>query len=318
MPIASTLSGQVGFAVETVAGTRQAPTKWAEVLSESLTAGRKTLRSMAIGGGGAFRRNYTLLGQEPGGQIVMEGSPENIGNMLRLALGTPVTTGAGPYTHTFNWLLTNPLPTATFQVGRTDIGGAVRPFDYVGMMVNTWELGIAPNEYVKMTYDLAGRSAVTNQTLATPTWPTLTPWSSIVASLTILGTTESFDSLSIKGDNKLDISDVVSGTNPGQRRVRQAGGPSITGSFAQDFEDMSQYTAFVAGTVGDLTLVLDNGASARLTITGRVQYVEDNSPALTGPDAIIKQSIPFAFVRDGANTDAQTFQAVLLTTVATV
>lgn len=320
MAIGSSIAGQLGFTAETTPGTRIAPTKWAEILSESLTMGRKTLRSQAIGGGGAFRRQYTLLGQEPGGQIAMEASAENIGNMLKLALGPPVTTGpvSTVYTHTFNWLLTNPLPTATVQVGRPDVGGTVRPFDFIGMMVSTWELGITPNEYVKMTYDMAGRRVDTAQTLATPTWPTLTSFSSISAVMSILGATQSFDSLSIKGDNKLDISDVVSGTNPGERRVRQAGGPSITGSFGSDFQDMTAFTAFQNGTVGALTLTLTASASAVLTMTGRVQYVEDNSPSISGPDTVLKQAIPFAFVRDGANTDAQTFQIALQTTIATV
>jgi hypothetical protein len=643
--VPSTISGQVGFTVETTAGTRIAPTKFAEVLSENLTAGRKTLRSQAIGGGGAFRKPYALLGQEPGGQIVMEAAAENIVNMFRLCFGNPVTTGAGPYcvdedteiltengwrrydqvrpgdqvltynvdtgmaewqptmevcvfpaeprtltlmegkahsslstpnhrwpvetmrgwqhnrrmvrewrttetlgildaipsaapladlpteqkygdafveliawfwtegtiretgavkitqshvvnpalvdrirgvlrevfgpphaagdlvsplprwreyvdgsnvrfvlnkaagallthiapdrvptfeflrsltvaqlalyidvsmladncgpsrlaqkdarqaeafqfacilagfntsirarkggawvvgmnrrtrhmpiaaarqgkeftitqvehdgivwcprtpnmtwyarrngtcyftgnTHTFNWLLTNPLPTATFQVGRTSMDGTVRPFDYIGMMVSTWELGIAPNEYVKMTYNLAGRRAVTDQTLATPTWPTLTPFYSVHATLSILGSTECFDAFTLSGDNKLDISDVVCGTNPGERRVRQAGGPDIKGSFGQDFEDMTMYNAFVNGTTGALTLTLSAPPSS-VTITGRVQYIEDNSPALAGADQVLKQTIPFAFVRDAANTDAQTFQVVVVTSTAT-
>lgn len=320
MAIASTLSGQVGFAVESTPGTRQAPTKWAEMRQATGSFGRKTLRSKAVGGGGAFKKPHLLLGQEPALHIVQEASAENIGNMLRLCLGSPVTTGpvSTIYTHTFNWLLTNPLPTATFQLGMTETSdGVTKPFDWIGMMVSTWELAITPDEYVLMTYDLVGRRGVTDQTLATPTWPTLTSWTSLNATLSLLGSTECFTALSIKGDNQLDVSAVVCGTNPGERKVRQAGGPMITGSIDQDFEDMTLFNAFVNGTPGALTMTLTNGTSV-LTMTGRIQFVEDSTPGIEGEAQVIGQKCPFEFVRDGANTDAQTFQIALQTTVATV
>lgn len=320
MPIGSTISGQVGFTVETTPGTRIAPTKWVQVNSESISAGRKTLRSNAIGGAGAVLTPHVLLGQEPAGQITTELAAETLGNWLRLCFGAPVTTGpvATVYTHTFSWSFNTPIPTATVQVGRPDTGGTVRPFDYIGMMLSTWEMSVKPDEYFMGTFNLAGRRAVTDQTLATPTWPTLTPWSSLHATLTLLGATECFDALTLRGDNKLDMSPVVCNTNPGERRVRQAGRPFLGGTFDQDFEDLALYTAFQAGTVGAFSLVLNAATTAIVTFTGRVQFVEDNSPALSGPEAIVKQSCPFEFVRDGANTDAQAFSVALQTTVATV
>src|SRR5688500_18204859 len=136
MPIGSTIAGQAGFAIETVAGTRQAPTKWAEVNSASLTTGQKFIRRNAIGGCSAINRPQTKIGQEPGGSVVMDAAAENIGSMLKLALGTPVTTGVGPYSHVYSWLLTTPLPTATFQLGVPTSAGVVEPFDYIGMMVS--------------------------------------------------------------------------------------------------------------------------------------------------------------------------------------
>lgn len=316
MAIGSTISGQVGFAIETVAGTRQAPTKWAEVNSEGLVSGQKFIRRNAIGGGSAVNRPQTKIGQEPAGPIVMDAAAENIGSMLKLAFGTPATTGVGPYTHTFAWLLTTPLPTATFQVGRPTAAGTVTPWDYVGMMVNTWEMSVQPDAYVTMSYDLAGRRVVTDQTLATPTWPTLTPWTSFHATLSMMGGVECFDSLTIRGDNKLDMSAVVCGTNPGERRIRQAGRPMLGGTFDQDFEDMTMWTAFQAGTVGDLVLTLNAGATATLVITGRVQYVEDQTPTMGGPEQILKQSMPFEFVRDASTTDTQAFSIALTNSIA--
>lgn len=316
MAIGSTIAGQVGFTIETTPGTRIAPTKWAEINSEGLVSGQKFIRRNAIGGGSAVNRPQTKIGQEPGGPIVMDAAAENIGSMLKLAFGTPVTTGAGPYTHTYAWLLANTLPTATFQIGRPTSGGTVTAWDYIGMMVNTWEMAIQPDAYVTMSYDLAGRRVVTDQTLGTPTWPTLTPWTSFHATLEIMGGVECFDSLTIRGDNRLDMSNVVCGTNPGERRIRQAGRPFLGGTFDQDFESIDMWDDFVAGTVGDLELVLNAGSTATLTIAGRVQYVEDQTPTMGGAEQILKQSMPFEFVRDGSNTDTQAFSIVLINSIA--
>jgi hypothetical protein len=319
MAIGSSVAGQVGFAVETTPGTRIAPAKWAVIDSESLTAAQNFLVFTGVGGGTAIKPPGAVLGKKPAGDIKMIAAAENMPTLLRLCFGSPTTTGpvSSTYTHTYAWLLTNALPTATFQIGRPDIGGTVRPFDYVGMMVSTWELGITPNDWVRMTYHVEGTNALTNQTLGTPTWPTLTPFQSGHCSLSVGGAAQKFDSLTINGDNKLDMSDVVDSTNPGARRVRQAGGPELGGTFTEDFTDMTLLTAFQAGTVGDLVLTINAGTSAQLIITGRVQYSDDNSPSISGQDTILKQQVPFKFVRDGANTDTQAFNAVLKTTVAT-
>jgi hypothetical protein len=298
MPIGSSISGQVGIGIESTPGTRVAPASWKQILQESMTAGRKTIRPQGIGGGGAIAQPRVLLGQEPGGQISMEGAAENLPTLLRLALGSPVTTGAGPYTHTYSFSLATPLPSATIQIGRPDVGGTVRCFEYTGCRASSWEMAVNPDDFVKFQYDL-------------------TYFTSLHASLTLLGGAEEFDSLTIRGENNLDMSTVVTATNPGRRRIRQKGRPTLGGTFQQDFQDLALFNAFKAGTVGALSLVLNAGAAAQLTITGRVQFVEDNSPALSGPEEILKQSCPFEFVRDGANTDAQAFSAVLITSTAT-
>ena len=62
-------------------------------------------------------------------------------------------------------------------------------------------------------------------------------------------------------------------------------------------------------------LTMNAGASAQLTITGQVQFVEDNTPQMGGPGEIVKQTCPFRFVR--VTTDAAAFTAVLTTTTAT-
>jgi hypothetical protein len=317
MPIGSSISGQVGIGIESTPGTRVAPASWKQILQESMTAGRKTIRPQGIGGGGAIAQPRVLLGQEPGGQISMEGAAENLPTLLRLALGSPVTTGAGPYTHTYSFSLATPLPSATIQIGRPDVGGTVRCFEYTGCRASSWEMAVNPDDFVKFQYDLQGEITDESQTLGTPTWPTLTYFTSLHASLTLLGGAEEFDSLTIRGENNLDMSTVVTATNPGRRRIRQKGRPTLGGTFQQDFQDLALFNAFKAGTVGALSLVLNAGAAAQLTITGRVQFVEDNSPALSGPEEILKQSCPFEFVRDGANTDAQAFSAVLITSTAT-
>ena len=189
MPIGSTLSGQVGLKIETTPGTRAAPDTWKQILSESMSRNQETVQPLGIGGGSRMHTASVITMEKPGGQLAMDLATENAANLLRLAIGTPVTTGAGPYVHTFSPLMTGPLSSATVQIGRPDTAATVRPFDYVGSRCNQWELAINPGELIKIQYDLLAEYATTTETLATPTWPTLTYFSSSAhATLTVLGT----------------------------------------------------------------------------------------------------------------------------------
>jgi hypothetical protein len=265
MPIGSTISGQVGMSIETTAGDRIAPATWKQILDESLSSGRTMIESRAIGGGTRIPLASVVGTQQPGGDMTMELAAENAANLLRLAIGTPVTTGAGPYVHTYSPSVTAPLPSATIQKGVPDTAASptVRPFDFVGSRANTWELTVAPNEIVKMKYGILAEYVDTAQTLATPTWPTLTLFSgSANVTVSVLGSSECVDNLTLTGANNLTASNPICATNP-----------------------------------------------------GRIQFQEDNTPVMAGPGEIVKQNMPFKFVRE--STDATAFTAVLTTTTAT-
>jgi hypothetical protein len=197
-----------------------------------------------------------------------------------------------------------------------DTGATVRPFEFIGSRANTWELSVAPNEIVKMKYGIVAEYVDTAQTLGTPTWPTLTLFSSSAnVTVSVLGSSECVDNLTLTGENNLTVSNPICATNPGRQRVQDAGLRDYGGTFTKDFESMTFYNAFVAGTVGALVVTISAGASASLVITGRIQFQEDNTPQMSGPGEIVKQNMPFKFVRE--TTDALAFTAVLTTTTAT-
>jgi hypothetical protein len=281
-----------------------------------MSANQTRIQPNGIGGGSRLMLASMAGVQQPSGSINMDLAAENAANLLRLAIGTPVTTGAGPYVHTYSPSVTAALPSATVQIGRPDTGATVRAFDYVGSRANGWEMTIAPNELVKMKYDLVAEYVDTAQTLGTPTWPTLTFFSSSAhVTVSVLGSSECVDNLTLTGANNLTTSNPICATNPGRQRVQDAGFREYGGTFGKDFESLTFYNAFVAGTVGALVVTLNAGASAQLVITGRIQFEEDNTPVMSGAGEIIKQTTPFRFVRE--TTDALGFTAVLTTTTAT-
>jgi hypothetical protein len=315
MPIGSTLSGQVGMTIETTPGTRIAPATWKQILSETLSAGRTMIPVRGIGGGSRIHLASIIGLQQPGGQISMDLAAENAPNLLRLAFGTPATAGAGPYTHTYTPSMTAPLPSATIQKGVPDTGATVRPWDFIGSRANSWEITITPGELIKVNYDIVSEYVDTAQTLGTPTWPTISPFSASAHTvMTILGSAECVDSVTLTGANNLTTSNPICSTNPGRQRVQDAGNREYGGTFTKDFESMTFYNTFVAGTVGAMVVTIDAGASNKLVITGRVQFQEDNTPQMGGPGEIVKQTVPFNFVRE--TTDALAFTAVLTSTTA--
>jgi hypothetical protein len=65
-----------------------------------------------------------------------------VGNLLRLALGAPVVTGVGPYTHTFPLNLAD-RPSALVEIGHTDIS---KYFRFLGVKCNKLAWDIMSND----------------------------------------------------------------------------------------------------------------------------------------------------------------------------
>lgn len=169
MALASGQAAQLGFAIETTAGTPVTPSQFLPLVDESITAELERLESPAIITG---RRvvdsdmwnggNHTFAG-DLGLELYTRGAT----SLFRHMFGAVNTTGAGPYTHTFTPgdLSDDYL---TVQVGRPSLDGTVNPFTYAGMACTSWELACSAGEIATLGLsevgmaEQAGSRAVTD------------------------------------------------------------------------------------------------------------------------------------------------------------
>src|SRR5262245_57998791 len=123
MPTGFGTNAWLGWGQESTYGTGVVPAKWIEIMEESIEGkqsyiSKPTLRSASLtqrvkskkSVEGSFKFNFGFEGAE---------------QLLKHALGSVGTVGAGPYVHTFS--LANVLPTGlTFEVNRDQaaIGGS--------------------------------------------------------------------------------------------------------------------------------------------------------------------------------------------------
>jgi hypothetical protein len=192
---------------------------------------------------------------------------------------------------------------------RTD-RGTIRPFDYVGCMVNSWSLGwdaSGDGSMVDFQVELFGREEQTNQTLVSPTWPTVNRFTSVHASLTIAGSAYCVDSGSITGNNNLEVRHQACAADGALPKIRESGHRDYGGTLVADFGDLTAYNRFVNGTEAALVVTISASADASLVATMNVRF-DGDTPNVTGPD-VLKQSLPF--VCTSATSDAAAITMVL-------
>ncbi len=314
MPIPSGLSAQLGAAIETTPGTRVAPTVFPELISESLRRNPQFLRSAGLRVR-MTRHRIDASGYRVGGDIQMETAAETIGPFLRAAIGSVSTSGAGTFTHVITPSTTTLRPSMTLQVGRPTVASPalVKVGEYTGCYVNAFELTIEPDAYVMASFTFDGMLEDLSQTIAAPTYPTLTPFTFLHATLTASGGTECVNSLNVAGSMSNAVRPQICPTNPGTNKITPSGMADFGGSFGRDFRNTDMYDDMIAGTEATLTVALVSGTSS-LTITGNARIM-DAGANVGGPD-ILTEDVPFEFV--SATSDAAAFTATLVNNVSTI
>lgn len=310
MSVASGLAAQVGFAVETTAGTRVAPSRFVEFNQESLQLNIERIERMGLRAGRRMRHGWAADTRQVSGQVNFDLSAETVGVLFRAAIGAVSSTGSAPTVHTFT---PGALPSMTVQVGKPDVGATVRPFDYIGCRVGSWSLNVQPNRFATMQLDLIGEDEDRSQTLASASYAQSTFFTFANASLEIASSEVCVDSVSITGDNGLDSYHRTCGTSAGKPTIREASRRDYGGTLTADFESLTAYERYVNGTEAALTLELDAGTSAKLVISGNVRF-DGETPTVSGPENV-KQPLPFVFV--SGTSDAAAFTATLSNTDTT-
>jgi hypothetical protein len=251
----------VGLGKETTFGTPVAASDYIRFASEGLSEEIEQVVSENIIGvvdeGASIEGSHTITGD-----LSFDVYPNNIGHLLRSALGAPVTTtlGTGVYQHVFTPTQNNfsnvcALPPYTVEVNR-DLAQA---FQYSGCIVDELTFSFGTDKKI-----MNGSASIIAKTLAlitktTPSFDAADPflWNQAVITLnnvanTNLSTLEFGVKNSLEGRSTLDGTRVIS-------RVLRNGARAFPIKFSLELQDMTEYNLFKAQNEVPLKIELTGG-----------------------------------------------------------
>jgi hypothetical protein len=312
----SGIDAQVMVGEEATWGTAVAVSRGYPFNSESIRNDLPTIESDAIRAGQRLQNeaDYVRGVQRIDGDLEIELRTKGMAFLHKHMLGSISTAGAGPYTHTVTPgdLTGRGL---TVQVGRPGSAGVVHPFTYSGVKVASWELSCGVDEIASLSLTLAGKAETTATALVAASYAAS---SDILAfthgALTIGGNAAKVRNVTVTGDNGLNLERYFFGSTARDEPLEGASRRSISGTLEAEFVDLSQYSAFVAGTNAAMVLSFTRGA-ASVTYTMNVRF-DGETPTVDSTD-ILGISIPFKCVSTSAMTDASAFTAVIVSSEAT-
>lgn len=275
------------------------------VKSNGLQSSQNLIDSETLGG--SRERTAPGLGNiDAGGDIVTELSAENDGTLLKHALGSVVTTGAGPYVHTIN---TGDLPVG--MVLEKDFGanlaGPGRYEKFNGSRVGGASFKFPSEGQVEATYSTkAAKSTLGSAPLdATLTDNGHTPFTAFQATILEGGSAiATVTDAEIKIDNELDDSVFVIG-GAGVRKDLPEGFATVSGSITTIFDSEALLVKAINGTQSSLKITLSRGNGLGSAGNESIEFLvnqliyERTSPSIDGPGGVVA-SFNFKGFRSGA------------------
>ena len=309
----SGLLSQVGYGAESTYGTRVVPARFLEFTEEDVSLELEQLDSAGLRAGQTVLRSdrQATIRMGAAGSITHEFARLGMGLLLLHALGAvAITTPAGAtltrrHTYTPGSLVGKFLTT---QIGRPDTGGVVRPFDYVGCKVATFEINQSVGEYLTYTHELDAQDELTNQTLAVASYP----WPNAIfhwgqCAVTVGGSDIDDVEFSLSGDNGLKRDRrFLRGSALKKEPIRQAM-TGCEGTASGEVASFANYTSFVAGgailpivATWTSAALIEAGFPFKLTITLAACRAKGNTPNVGGPD-VLEHEIEFDVLDDGVS-----------------
>jgi hypothetical protein len=314
--IGSGLAAQLGFAKETVYGTRVAPSSWYEFNSESLQLERTRLMSRGLRAGRTFQSSSRVseVTRSAGGSVSLEVTNKDFGRWVDLLHGNAVTPaqvgGTTAYMQTHNLGASDPSKSATIQVGKPGTAGTVHPYEYEGCMVTGYEFSCQTGGFLEASFSIDAEDRTTSQTLGTASYPTslLTYDFSDVTVATINGvsTLDVFSGFNLSGalSRATDRFRLGSGATKLKPILNDYTAATLT--LSGEFKNLTHQALFDAGTIVPVVITFDSGVAAGtgnnylIRFTCQACQLTGEDPTVGGPD-LLDQSLTFNVLDDGTN-----------------
>jgi len=299
-------AAQIGYSTEVTPGTFVTPTRFLEFVPPlGLVKRQEYVKSRGIRAGRVMPHAVTLGKSNIEGPVTHELTAESIGILLRALIeGTPVTTGAGPYTHVFDH--STDLASISAQTNLPSTS-ANHPMSYSGLRARSWTLNITPGDvFPTLTIEWIGKTLDADGTpsLTAATYASFTRFTFLNATFTIAGGEVCVDGLTLTGTTGYDMEHKICSTDAGTPNLFRASRASVTGTAQADMADLTQFNRFANGTQTALTVVLNAGVAAQLTFSGNVFYPEGQ--AIVADEGKTKQPIAFEFLSGPNDASALT------------
>ena len=315
MAVGSGLATQFGMKTETTWGTAVTVDKFTNINSESIKAEVGKIESPYLGNLVMGTSQVSTYISGASGDINFPFFNKGMGTLLKHCFGTVVSAQVGAtaeYTHTFTLDLTAAKfgLGATVQIGRPSVDGTVRPFTYEGGKITSFEIALAAQGLLTLTTTWAFEDEETGTALASPSFATnrsMFNWSG--AALTWGGASIFARQFSIRGEWAYDLD--RRGLSQTLRKEPIANGMlAITGSMEGEFESLSSYNDFIAGTQRTLVFTT-TGATIpttsnpyKVVITLDDAELTGDTPNVGGPE-IVTMPLAFRALYDGTTNPYQ-------------
>lgn len=241
-------AGHIGFAKETSGGTPVAVTNYVEGMSEDLAASIDRFEPINIHGKYSEPDDQAGI-RRIGGNIAIPVNPQTIGLLLLGVMGiqsnTVVLSGA-LHRHEFKmrtneWDTKHPLQPFTFEIFR-DVASAQQ---YAGINISQLQLSVAPNQELRATMNVIGRSttdiaATTPAFVATPA----APFTFDTCSISIGGAAaDNIEGITLTLNNQLAGVPTLNNSTS-ISRIRRSGPQLVRLAGTMSFESIDEYVKF--------------------------------------------------------------------------
>jgi len=310
LAIGSGLSSQFGFVAESVYGTAVTVTRFLEIQKESIkndvgkwfSRGTKDVVTRS-----SRTRTYSKGAK---GDLEFEVMNKGFGLLFTHMLGTGAAVQVGGTTE-YKHTITPDISTgktgmmATMQVGRPSVDATVQPFTYKGCKITEFEFTSELDGPLMLKVTIDAQSETTGTALATASYPT-DPASFIFidGALTIGGATSYVKSIKVAGKWSLDTERRFLGAITTKKEPIANGELEITGELGMEFESLTEYAKFVAGTQSALVLTWSFGTITgaanpyKLVMTIPVVEYTGETPNVESSE-VLMQNLPFKALYDG-------------------
>jgi hypothetical protein len=296
-----------GCAVETTYGTPVTVDRFYEIVSESMVRKNNVIQSNGLRGGTRNLRRGSrrlIASNDAAGDVVFEVATTGFGRLFAQIMGgTPVITGAGPYTQTFAMGSVQGKSMTLQKQIRDASGSAIQTLTYKGAKVIDAEFSIAVNKLLelKLTFDAQTEDSTIGAASATYASTSLFSFAQAVLSVGGSPVANVLDA-TVKIGNPQDVARYFLGSAGLKAEPADSDFPMVSGTFNAEVLDGTFYGLFKADTAAALSLVFTNGASS-LTIATPEIHLTGESPKVAG-FGVIKEAIPFVGAYDGTDPGA--------------